>query len=387
MTSTGATAQHIIPFRSRAKLREDLTIPPSKYDEYKIPRWNKKKQMQYALHHIHGPHTWMADYFFFHSKGKVIDASEEPDEETKPSELLTILAMMHCNSRLFVAFICRYDKKQKLPPRGGIMFRKLIEQYFITSNDMEEYVEFGRPRIDTLITDYEKAFGLDVYKIPIEDADNEKYMNKYDRKDATERFIYSDEPAGNYVYRIIRDDSGRDVNMAVLYKKRHIEHISYNTSADKGAHSKLAIIDRMARTLRDMVFNVRRVDPKFELNEVTLTKLCREYNFSTHATLSRIMGFPVSPFKAYTNMNLQNEICARTMHINYHTLTTIAKEKLHENQEVWLHKPPIFGKKRRNNVEDDPYEIVGFSGPAGFRVRNKNTGDEKTRSRMHLVVP
>ena len=351
MTSTDTTAEHIIPFRSRAKLREDNTIVPSEYDKFKIPNWKRAKQNEFAIHHIHGANTWMADYFFFNPLGKVVEDEVNKDEEERSSKkrnLITVLALMHCNSRLFLGFIVK--------SRESFAFRTLLEQLFLTSNDTEDYIGFGRPRIDILITDYERAFGLDVRK------------NKYGE------------------YEIIRDGSGRNLDMAVLYKNRRIEHISYNTSADKGAHSKLAPIDRMARTLRDMIFNVRRKNPKFKLDEITLTQLCKRYNFSSHGGLSRIMGFPVSPFKAYTSKVLQNEICRRIMEQNYSTAKRILDSNIPDKKEVWVYQPPIFGKKRRNNVEDDPYEVIEYLGPAGFRVRNKNTSAVKTRTRMNLVI-
>ena len=352
MTSTDTVAARIIPFRSRAKLQEDSTIPPSEYSKFKIPNWKRSNQNEYAIHHIHGANTWMADYFFFNPIGKVVEdeVNEEDDEgeDKKKRNLITVIALMHCNSRLFLGFIVK--------SRESNAFRRFLEKVFITSNDAEDYIGFGRPRIDILITDYEKAFGLDVRK------------NKYGE------------------YEIIRDGSGRNMDMAVLYKNRRIEHISYNTSADKGAHSKLALIDRMARTLRDMVFNVRRKNPNFVLNQDTLLQLCKHYNFSAHGGLSRIMGFPVTPYNVYTNRDLQNEICRRIMRSNYNTFNRINREKIDVGREVWIYQPPIFGKKRRNNVEDDPYEVIELLGPAGYRVRNKNTGAVKTRTRMNLVT-
>ena len=345
MTSIGTIAEHIIPFRSRTKLSEHNVY----YDNQRIPKFIPKKQKHYQIHHLHGINTWMIDYLYIKPNGAVIN--EEIDEDTedkKKRDLITILAMMHCNSRLFVAFI--------VENKGADVFHDLLFRYFITGNDMEPTYGVFRPRINILISDYEKAFGLDVRK-------NNKGK-----------------------YEIIPDKSGRDHYIATLYKNRCIEHIGYNASADKGAHAKLALIDRMARTLRDMIFNARRNNPSFTLNQDTLRQLCKYYNHTSHSTLSSIMGFKVTPYDAYMNRDLQNEICRRIMEQNYNTINRINGERIDVGTEVWVYQPPIFGKKRRNNVEDDPYEVIELLGPAGYRVRNKNTGIEKIRTRMNLVT-
>ena len=330
MTSTDtAIERSFIPFRSKSKLIEHNTP----YENQTIPKFIAKKQNNYALHHLHGPHTWIIDYLYIRPNGEVVDNEQA-------NNLMIVFAMMHCNSRLFLGFIA--------DDRSAETFRYLLERYFTTG--------LSPRRIDVLISDYEPSFGLDVRK----------------------------NDAGEYV--IINDGSNRDKGMAMLYKNRRIEHIGYNTSADKGAHAKLALIDRMARTLRDMIYNARRNDPSFVLNDKTLIQLFNYYNNTSHNTLSSIMGFKVTPFNAYANQDLQNEICRRIMVQNYHTINRINYEKIDVGKEVWVYQPPVFGKKRRNTVEDDPYEVIEVLGPAGYRVRNKKTGIEKIRTRMNLVA-
>ena len=231
-----------------------------------------------------------------------------------------------------------------------------MNNYFVASDELETFTGISRPKIDTIISDYEKAFGLDVRK----------------NDDGT--------------YEIVQDGSGRSIDMALLYKRRHIRHISYNVASDDSGHSKMALIDRMARTLRDMIYNTRRTNPQFRLNRESLKLLCWHYNHTVHYTLSHVMGFSVTPFDAYVNQDLQNEICRRIMESNYETAASVLNKDIKLGQELWVFQPRVFGKKRRNNVEDDPYEVIEYLGPAAFKVRNKNDGTIKNRTRVNLVA-
>ena len=345
----GISNSIILPFRSERKLRKYKPYTLEAVRNHTIPKYVQSKQENaYAIHHVHGPHTWMIDYFFFAPDGKVIDVKAKDEDEAESRNLTVVLAMMHCNSRLFCAFIADARTQAK--------FRDLLNNYFVASDELKTYTGISRPKIDTIISDYEKAFGLDVRK----------------NDDGT--------------YEIVQDGSGRSIDMALLYKRRHIRHISYNVASDDSGHSKMALIDRMARTLRDMIYNVRLKHPGFRLNDETLTQLCKQYNHSYHYTLSRIIGFDVTPVDVYINQDLQNEICRRTMEANYRTAQHILDEDLKLGRELWVHQPRMFGKKRRNNVEDDPYEVVDYLGPAAFKVRNKKYGSIKNRTRVNLGV-
>ena len=348
-TTAQSTSDRVfIPFRSREKLKQYRTLTAEAFEDHSIPKWTRKKQIRYSIHHVHGPHTWMIDYFFFTPDGKVIENNVTNENEAKRRNLIVVLAMMHCNSRLFCAFI--------VDARTQAEFRDLLNNYFVASDELETFTGISRPKIDTIISDYEKSFGLDVNK----------------NEDGT--------------YEIVFDGSGRSIDMAQLYKRRHIKHISYNVASDDNGHSKMALIDRMARTLRDMIYNARRMHPWFTLNDETLTQMCKQYNHSIHSTLSSIIGFAVTPFDVYVHQDLQNEICRRTMEANYRTAQHILDEDIKIGKELWVYQPHVFGKKRRNNVEDDPYEVVDYLGPAAFQVRNKNDGSIKNRTRVNLVV-
>ena len=334
----------IIPWRSQRKLQ---TFLESSRPEYlpTIPKYIPKKQRIYDLHHVHGIYTWIADYFFFKPDGGVIDSNVNSAIEAQKQKLIIVLALLHCNSRLFVAYIVK-DK-------SGDTFKKLLERIFLTSNQLAEK-DFGvRPIVDTLITDEERSFGLDVRR-----QSDGQYMR-------------------------INDGSKRDIATTILYEQRRIQHISHISKQ----HAQSAIIDRMARTLRDMIFNAHRQNPQFRLNNSTLIRLCNIYNTSPHATLTKIMGFDVTPQDAYVHIDLQNEICRRIACENYNTHQLIAHENINIGDKVWIHQPREPLKKRRNSVRDDEYEVVGFSGAALF-VRNKNKPESAIErvSRNNIVL-
>ena len=362
MTTTAASNQ-IIPWRSTTKLKdlsERENIDISKVTH--IPHFDSYTQSKYNIHHVHSPNAWMADYLFIRQDGDIIQRNYHlSDIELMPKDrrkgLLIILAFIHCNSRLFIAYIV----KKRTQEAYEDIFAKIFDTNTTTPAQNQQLLEpqWGDNRfvIDTLITDYEPSFGKDVRT----NDNGELY--------------------------IVNDDSRRSQRMAEFYKERGIRHIGFNMNRT-AQHSKLSIIDRMARTLRDMIFNIRRLNPTFKLNEETLKQLCRTYNTSPHATLTRAMGFPVTPQDAYYYRDLQNEISRRTMETNYETANAIVGEPIAIGDEVYVNEPRVFFKKRRNTVKDDPYEVIKYTSPGSFLIKNKNHPTDIIRyTRKDLVLP
>ena len=167
----------------------------------------------------------------------------------------------------------------------------------------------------------------------------------------------------------------------------YIKHITYNMNAMEedhvNAHVYLAPIDRMARTLRDMVFNAKRFNKTFELNADTLQEIVKIYNTTPHATLTEIMGFPVSPVQMLVFPILQDEFIRRVMSQN----VTHAKDSrtVKVGDKVYLHQPRALGLKRRNNVEDDPYEVI-YVQHGTYKLSNKRNGSIKTARRGDFIL-
>ena len=82
------------------------------------------------------------------------------------------------------------------------------------------------------------------------------------------------------------------------YIKNHMDGVIETKESSRGIHNALSLIDRLSRTIRKMNYNIgnnANIDPP------TMEYLLNEYNNSPHATLSKIIGSPITP-------NIVNEI-------------------------------------------------------------------------------
>ena len=327
----------MLPFRSNSKLSAEARAAGVVTH---IPKWSAKKAASVSLHHMHGPRTWMCDHLFIKGDGEVINgepqqsfevtelhavASTRPnfdDASTKTRSNQTsglapvciLLAFLHCNSRLFQAYIVNDKSLHTFSEKVRLYLvpRLPYETHFpdwIRNNNLS--------MMDTLLCDY---------------AFNKKGLNTF-------------------------------------LQQRGVTMISKNIKRTKD-HGFLSPIDRMARTLRDMIFNAKRTEvlklreranPKFMFNADTLKKLCAAYNSAPHATLSQIMGFKVTPNDVFWNLDLQDEIVRRTYLQNYKIINSPAFNSIHVGDIVYLHKPRQFGEKRRLNVEDTPYKVISLN--------------------------
>ena len=306
-----------VPYRSSQKLSKLNIIvdePPT------IPKIRPSEVRKTTLHHIHSNKTWMVDYFFLRPGGDVI-SSINRDEALEslpeaPSESVFVnyrgkpMMIVCCFIHCNSRFVWCYVARSKRAGEFAAALDHLVKKY--------------PERVGTLISDKESAF------------------------------------------------SSRVANE--LYAAHNIRHIYYNMSDSTGNrvnHLALAFIDRFARTLRDMIFNCSRSDPRFRLNEKTLERIIKIYNATPHATLSKVMGFDVAPYDAFkpANEGLLNEINRRIFMQNYMTTQRIEFRSIQEGDQVYLHKPRRFGEKRRLNVEDEPYTVYKCK-RGGFELKD-----------------
>ena len=73
-------------------------------------------------------------------------------------------------------------------------------------------------------------------------------------------------------------------------------------------HGSLALVDRFIRTLRDMTFNAG-----YKLTPLVLKEMVRQYNNAPHSTLSKIIGFDVSPLMVQKDKNKEEYIVMKIM--------------------------------------------------------------------------
>ena len=156
-----------------------------------------------------------------------------------------------------------------------------------------------------------------------------------------------------------------------LCQSLRIQQIVYNMN-DKGAqvlpypappstvdyHNLLSIVDRISRTLRDMVFNVQLSQPDFKLTPETLFELAKIYNTTPHATLSETMGFNVCPADVLKYQKLQDELIRRWTIDNINKTESYEFQRVKIGDKVYLHQPPQPFTKRRLTVEASPYVVV-----------------------------
>ena len=184
----------------------------------------------------------------------------------------------------------------------------------------------------------------------------------------------------HYPCDTIISDNDRAIINAKATVPRIRKHIVYNMSDYATTiHSALAIVDRFTRTFRDMLFN-----SKLTLdNNETLRTLIRIYNKTPHATLSRIMGFDVTPEDMIKNIELQHEFMRRIQAHNA-TVHDRISTAFNRGDIVYVYQPRKPFSKRRNTVEDDPYVIVGIHG-GRYSLANLRTKQVIERPRNYLV--
>ena len=294
----------VIPFRSKSKLTYEQQAHAKDFP-LTIPKWTAKKASHVTLHHQHGARAWMCDHFFIKGNGDVIQGEDTNLDNARQRQFSIVLAFLHCNSRLFHAYI--------VDDKGLDAFFEKVIPYTIRHLPYETYYP-----------DWIRNNNLSMMDTLICDA-------AFDRA-GIRQFLES-----------------RGVRMLAKNMQRTQEH------------GYLAPIDRMARTLRDMIFNAKRITPSFTFNQESLNELCRAYNTARHETLSKLMGFKVTPNDVFWNLDLQDEITRRTYLQNYKIVNSPEFNGVHVGAVVYLHKPHRLGEKRRLNVEDTPYRVLSMN--------------------------
>ena len=171
------------------------------------------------------------------------------------------------------------------------------------------------------------------------------------------------EPNTEYDYPLIDtliSDDAQALNRSDVIRsiciRANIRQITYNMTITP--HSYLALVDRISRTLRDMCFNCKRKNPNWQLNDDTLNDLLYIYNHTPHDTLTKTMGFEVSPYQALVHRNLQNELVRRWMKADYNLTSSWEFRRIQPGMIVYLARQNRFGDKPRNTVEDTPYKVL-----------------------------
>ena len=138
-----------------------------------------------------------------------------------------------------------------------------------------------------------------------------------------------------------------------------IKTITYNMTYQ--SHTYLGIIDRISRTLRDMIYNCKRKDHHWNLNDNTLTDLLSIYNSTPHDTLSKTMGFKVTPQEALINRPLQDALVRKWMQADYNLTDSATFTQIQPGMIVYRARQRMrnaLGEKIRADVENVPYRVL-----------------------------
>ena len=322
---------NFVPYRSKEKLRQTGLDDLAELEglSLTIPSIKPKDARHLVVHQIHSPGTWIVDYLFIRPNGELLEW-DVPDNAVDDSTVNESGMSMYRGRRIMI--ICCFIHCNS----------RFVDFDVVTSKSKGEFVGALRNlvskypgKLTTLISDAESSFSSDV---------------------------------ANLFYK----------------QNNNIRHIIYSMSGKRStSHRRLALIDRFARTLRDMIFNSHRSNPQFRLTYDTLKTIISLYNSTPHSTLSHLMGFLVCPYDAFRHKDLEDELIRRLQAQNYRTQNSYKWSQIEVGDEVFLHKPRKFGEKRRVNVEEDPYTVTSIK-PGGFTLQNTD-GNELTEEFMEYV--
>ena len=149
--------------------------------------------------------------------------------------------------------------------------------------------------------------------------------------------------------------------------------------ADDTQHTYTAILDRIVRTFRDMLFNLKVKEP----NALDLNNIAKIYNKTHHQTLSKILGHPATPEGLHRNEGLQLLFIRRLRGINWSKMH-VKSYVIPEGRKVFVRAKYGKMEKRRGTTENDVYTVVSHQG-ALYTVKNKE-GETKVVPRRDLRV-
>ena len=142
-------------------------------------------------------------------------------------------------------------------------------------------------------------------------------------------------------------------------------------------HSSLALIDRFIRTIRDMIFTAG-----YKLTPLAIKEMVRQYNNAPHSTLSKWIGFDVSPLMVQKDKNKEEYI---VMKINKANVLT----KLSRGFDI-----PVGSKVKVFNEKDSMTKrrricrlgvVVGKEGVL-YRVKTKYGEEVVPRFKLERVL-
>jgi hypothetical protein len=144
-------------------------------------------------------------------------------------------------------------------------------------------------------------------------------------------------------------------------------------------HTSLSIIDRVIRTIRDMAYQMGVED----IIPDVMKRIVQFYNTAPHKTLSKIMGFEVSPNMAEQDLDLEIEIIRR-FQIKNEEIRNQHGFVLDIGSKVYVYNPRDTVNKRRTSIKPYVGVVVGFNGVL-YQVRTPNGIQKYSRSQLKPI--
>ena len=317
-------------FRTWDKLKELFLLGEVSKEDVEnvtpVPLYQPKIQKIYSFSHVHGFDTWMADIVFFN--GRCLDYRFNQYEQ----QILRRNRTQHDRNAAD-----RLLRARDLYP--VLLFvhcnSRLAEAFFL--GNRHHRVADILPCFQTLTRKYGSRFSTLI-------------------TDAAPEF-------------------------GAVTRQLGLRHIPLNMSDPENYHTLLAPLDRFVRTLRDMLFNLRRQRKEITLGQDILSKCCQLYNNVSHDTLSKVMGFPVSPLKCFTNRPIETEFVRRVSGRNYNRYIS----DIPEGRDVYVYQPRVPFVKRRNSVMDDTFRVLGLD-KGRYYLENTNNPESRIRHVRSKIV-
>ena len=352
-----------IPFRSPKKYSYAIWHNPEAPEDGYLaaesrPKYVRKVQRRYEFQHVHDRDTWMMDVAFISKNLHQGEGSRRSSAEEQEKNMALLDAV----------------QAERLLEDNGDTDMARRTQRIVAYNEKERKVKQSHELV-VILLHCTSRFAL-AWILPSRKAAN------------FQQYLQSAFDAGVRIGTLITDGelgiikAVRDYN-AQQPPSFRINHIVHNMSDPNTFHTQLAPIDRFVRTLRDMFFNLGQLDHNLKLNRDVLQYVIHFYNRTYHATLSKLMGFKITPIQVFKSWRLQDEITRRISSHNY-----MAVDFDSPLSTVYVYQPPQPLRKRRTPYKNDVYEVKRAPPSKGrYIVRNTRNNDESEELRSHLVYP
>lgn len=119
-----------------------------------------------------------------------------------------------------------------------------------------------------------------------------------------------------FLSKIFKNECKKHGIELLPYIKNNVKGIVETKEESRGNHTTLSLIDRLARTLRRMNYNLGN---STDINPNVMKQLLEEYNNSPHQTLSAIVGKPVTPNMVDSSKILEDFIVESRLRENFKT--------------------------------------------------------------------